>query len=267
VNVGDVLEQIEIPWRHTTTNYAFDRRELAMNGGESKIVDLLKVRRTDGMLSLIELMEANFWGAPVNENDKITPWGVPLWVVKSATEGFNGDKLSTWATYPGGLNHAKFKNWTSQYAKVTKSDLILKMRRAHRQTGFESPINIPDYRSGRGDQYRIYVNEDTLETLESLGESQNENLGRDLAPMDGTITFRRNPLLWVPFLDDDDTDPVYMLNYGYFHPVFLKGEYLREGEPKPAPEQHTVSVVHIDLTSNTLCTDRRRQAVLSKAAA
>lgn len=263
VNVGDVLEQIEIPWRHTTTNYAFDRRELAMNGGESKIVDLLKVRRTDGMLSLIELMEANFWGAPVNELDKTTPWGVPLWVVKNASEGFNGDKISTWSTYPGGLNHAKFRNYTAQYAAVTKADLILKMRKAHRQTGFESPINIPDYRSGRGDQFRLYVNETTLEALENLGESQNENLGRDLAPMDGTITFRRNPIVWVPYLDADTSNPIYMLNFGYFHPVFLKGEYLREGEPKPAPEQHTVSVIHIDLTWNTLCTDRRRQAVLS----
>ncbi|OHB56129.1 MAG: hypothetical protein A2Y07_01260 [Planctomycetes bacterium GWF2_50_10] len=266
INVGDVLETIEIPWRHTTTNYAFDRRELSMNGGESKIVDLLKVRRVDGMLSLTELMESNFWSAPQNETDKTTPWGVPLWVVPNITEGFNGDKFGTWASGPGGLTHAKFKNWTGQYIAITKDDLIRGMRRAHRQTGFESPINIPDYRSGRGDQFRIYMNERTLESMENLGESQNENLGRDLAPMDGTITFRRNPIIWVPFLDDVLTDPIYMLNFAYFHPVFLKGEYLRETDPKEAPEQHTVSVIHIDLTWNVICTDRRRQCVLQKAA-
>src|SRR3990172_8119856 len=52
VNVGDVLVIMDIPWRHTTTNYAYERREILMNRGGSRIVDLLKVRRADSMISL-----------------------------------------------------------------------------------------------------------------------------------------------------------------------------------------------------------------------
>ena len=42
-----------------------------------------------------------------------------------------------------------------------------------------------------------YVNEDTMSSLEDLGEAQNENLGRDIASMDGQIIFRRVPIIWV----------------------------------------------------------------------
>lgn len=167
VNVGDVLKTVEIPWRHTTTNYAFDRRELAMNGGESKIVDLLKVRRTDAMLALIELMEDNFWGTPVDSSDKTTPLGVPYWLVKNSTQGFNGSYPACAPSGAGGLIHAKWANWTDQYTAVTKADLIAKMRKAYRYIGFESPVSIPDYRSGRGDQFRLYMNETTLECLKT----------------------------------------------------------------------------------------------------
>src|SRR5512144_2270926 len=44
VNVGDTLVQANAPWRHSTTNYAVDERELAMNRSPRRIVDLLKIR-------------------------------------------------------------------------------------------------------------------------------------------------------------------------------------------------------------------------------
>jgi len=265
VNVGDVLETLSIPWRHTTTNYAFERRELTMNSGASKIVDLLKVRRTDAMLSLTELMESTFWSKPENSADKITPYGIQYWLVSNASEGFNGGDPSGFADGAGGLQHANWKNWTAQYADVSKADLIQKMRKAYRHIRFESPVDVPDFRRGCGDQYRIYVPETVLEEFENIGEGQNENLGRDLQPYDENITFRRNPIRWVPELDNAADAPVYMVNFAYFYPVFLRGEYLRETEPEKVSDQHSVFAVHVDLTWNVLCTDRRRNAVLATA--
>ncbi|MBE7558235.1 phage major capsid protein [bacterium] len=264
VNAGDVLEQITIPWTHTTTNYPFERREIAMQRSAAKIVDIVKTRRVGAFLGLAKIMERDGWSAPADVSDVLAPWGIPFWIQKNASEGFNGGNPAGFPAGPGGLSHANFRNYTGAYTQVSKADLIKLMRRAYRKIHFESPVSIPDYRSGRGDRYRIYVNLETMEALEDVGEAQNENLGRDLAPYDGSIAFRRNPIVWVPYLDADTTNPVYFINYAYFHPVFLRGEYLREQGPEKAPSQHTTLVVYIDLTWNMLCTDRRAQAVLHK---
>ena len=264
VNVADVLANIDIPWRRTTTNYAYERRELLMNKGPQKIVDLLKVRRTDAMLALTELMETAFWSKPTDSTDDLLPFGIPYWIVKNSTEGHTGGNPSGFTSGAGNLDVASYpmwKNWSAQYSAVTKADLIKKMRKGHRNIKFKSPVDVPDYRRGRGDRYRIYLNEDTLSNLEDLGEAQNENLGRDLAPMDDTIAFKRHPLVAVPFLNADSTNPIYMVDMSTFAPVFLKGDYLRETAPIQKADMHNVFVVHVDLTWNILCDDRRRQAV------
>lgn len=263
-NVTDVLRQTNIPWRHLTTNYAFDRREKQMNSGGSRIVDVVQLRRTDAMIDLAKLMETAFWNKPADSSDELLPFGVPYWIVKNATTGFNGGAPSGFSAGAGGVLHDNWKNYTAQYTTVTKTDAIKKMRRAHRLIDFQSPVDIPDYRRGNGQQYRIYVNIDTIEGFEELGEAQNENLGRDLAAYDGTMSFRRHTIVYIPFLNDDSTDPIYFIDWSCFNPVFLRGEYLREEGPIRSPKQHTVKEVHIDLTYNYLCTDRRRQAVLSK---
>ena len=107
-----------------------------------------------------------------------------------------------------------------------------------------------------------------LGTVEELLEQQNDALGNDVASMDGRAMFRKTPIIWVPKLDDNPitgvTDGVYGINWGVFQPIFLDGEYLVEDGPRQAPDQHTTFRVHIDLTYNYLCRDRRRQFVLSK---
>lgn len=267
VNVDDVIKTTEIPWRHTTTSYAFDRLEQGVNSGAAAILDLVKVRRVDAMMSLAMLLEDTFWSKPATSADKTTPFGLDYWVVYNATTGFNGGNPSGFSDGCGGLDSATYTRWanySANYTSVTKADLIKKMRAAHRKTDFKSPVDIPDYRTGRGQQFTIYVNESTISDMEDLGEAQNENLGRDLAPMDGSMTFKKNPVQYVPKLDADTNNPVFMINWGTFQIAFLKGEYLREDPPSKAPNQHTVLRCFVDLTWNLLCTNRRRNAIISK---
>jgi len=71
--------------------------------------------------------------------------------------------------------------------------------------------------------------------------------------------------VWVPKLDSDSQNPVYGVDHSTFYPVCLTGDYLRESEAKPAPSQHNVFQVFVDLTYNYLCIDRRRNWVLATA--
>lgn len=264
VNIGDTLIQGTAPWRHVTTNYAVIRQELAMNRTPRRIVDLLKVRRIDAMISLAVLMEDAFWSYPAS-TDTTTPYGVQYWIVTNATEGFNGGAQSGYTTV-GGINpstYTRWKNYTAQYVTVSKEDLIRKWRAAATKTKFMPPVDgIPSFNTG--DQYGFFSNYDVIQALEEAVEAQNENLGNDLASKDGVTMFRRVPVTWVPKLDSDTTDPVYGINWGVFKTHVLRGEWLNETNIPVTPGQHTVASVHTDCTLNWICKDRRRNFVIYK---
>lgn len=266
INVADSLKTASIPWRHTTADYAFERRIVAMNREPSKILDEVKKARSQGMVALASKMEENFWSKPADSTDTEQPFGLPYWVVQNATEGFNGGNATGFSAGPGGLSattYANWKNWTAQYTSVTRADFVRKLRKASTFTKFMSPVNIiPEY--NRGDRFTYYTNYTVIGALEELAEDQNDNLGNDIASKDGQVLFRGNKITWAPYLEDDTTYPLYGINWGVFHPVFLEGEYMVESAAEKAPNQHTVYKVHIDNSYNFICTDRRRLLVIYK---
>ncbi len=265
VVVGDVMQKADIPWRNTTTNYAIERVEIAMNRKPSQIVELVKVRRTDAMIALTKLMETAFWSKPADSTDILTPYGIPYWIVKNSSTGFNGGNPSGFSSGAGNLSsvtYPQWRNYTAQYTNITTIDLVRKWRRAARFTDFKPAVSTPDYNTGT--RYGYYTNYDVLGELEEVLEAQNDNLGNNIASKDGKVQFRRVPVTDVPELDSDSTDPVYGINWGVVKPIFLSGEWLNEMGPRIAPLQHKVMHTHIDLTWNVLVRNRRLNFVLSK---
>ncbi len=259
VNVGDVLTTGNVPWRHTNTNYAIDKREISMNRNPARIVEMIKVRRADAMIDLAKKMETNFWEDPPSDSE--TPFGLPYWVVEGA-QGF-GAKDPT--NFSGGAANIvstanRWTNYSDRYVSVTKTDLIRKVRKAATLTRFISPVKNPDYNDG--DQLGHYTNYDVVGAVEELLEAQNDRLGRDIASMDGKLVFRRVPVTYVPHLDSDAAfsadDPWYGINWGVMKAVFLRGEWMRETGPIQAANQHNTLQVHVDLTYNFVAFDRRR---------
>jgi len=279
VNVSDVLTTATIPWRHTTTNYAFERRELAMNREPARIVELIKARRADAMVSLAEKMETNFWSKPTSSTDTTRPFGVPYWLPTpaSGSEGFQTTTAGNpWADSNGaasidvsdGAANGRWAPYGADYAAVTKDDLVKKWRKAFTFTGFKSPVPNPSYDRGSR-RFGFYTNYNVLGTLEQMLEAQNDNLGNDLASKDGSTLFRGVPVTWVPYMEDSNFDsdyssPVFGIDWSVFYPCFLKGEYMREESPEKAANQHTTFQVHIDCTYNFKCVNRRRLFVLDQ---
>ena len=147
---------------------------------------------------------------------------------------------------------------------MSKLDLIKSLRTAVRKTGFKSPVTVADLRGALGQRRRLYTDEATISAFEEIGESQNDNLGKDIASIDGvTLTFRRNPIIWVPYLDVSPaaTNPVYLIDHAAFYPVVLAGDYLRESAPEKKADQHNTFVVFVDLTYNYFCYNRRVNSV------
>ena len=268
VNVSDVMQTASVPWRHMTTKYAIERREIAMNTGAAQIVDLGKIGRHDAMVDLAKHMETRFWSRPSTSNDNKQIYGVPYWIVYNDTDGFEG-------LHPGGgdsdfsdvaglssSTYDQWRNYSATYTTVSSTDLIRKWRKAATFTKFMTPNPNNPY---GGDRAGYYTNYDVIGPLEEVLEAQNDNLGNDIASKDGKLLFRQVPVTWVPHLESFSGDPIYGINWGVFKPAFLSGEYLREEGPAKASNQHTVFQTHMDLTMNIMCYDRRRNFVLATA--
>jgi hypothetical protein len=269
VNVVDAHVTATHPWRHTTTNWAFDEHEVQMNGGAARILDLIKNKRIMSMIALAEKIETAIWSGPAL-TDTPTPHGIPHWVVYNATTGHNGG-APTGHTTVGGLNpttYTRWKNFTAQYTAISKTDLVTKMREAAVKTNFKSPVEYPSYGSGRANGY--YTTYAVIAGLETLLEAQNDNLGNKIDSMDGETTFRRSPMVHVSKLDSGSAtgataDPVWMLQWNEMAVAIMRGWFMKEKGPFMSAKQHNVVEVHVDLSWNTLCYNRRAQALISKS--
>jgi hypothetical protein len=275
ITINDHLTFYNVPWVHADTHWGFAVQETFMNAGESMIVNVIEPRRINAMERLAKIIEDRAWAAPTVAQKYTLPAGIPFWVVKNSTEGFTG-------AYPQdftdlfGIDLAQstgFKNYSNTYTAVTKSNLIARMKVGHRKMQWTAVRPNKDYRTTR-QNYEIFTDGDTNDSLETLAEAQNESLGDDLAPMqtdqggdpslrmvDHQVTFRRHPIYWIPKLDEDTQNPVYMIDQSAFKPAALKQDYLRETPPDKVPGQHNAVVVWVDLSYNFLCEDRRTQAV------
>ncbi len=267
VNQQNIFTQGNTDWRHITWNWAMDEREVVMNGSARRIVDLMRARRIAAFVSAIKKFERAFWRCPASTN-VTDPYGAPYWITKSNTQGFNGTVpvSPTGYTSIGGINPTMveaWRNYTDQYANLTKDDFIEKIARAADFTYFEPPVeNTPTFNTG--DEYGFYTTYRVYSGMKRQLEAQNDDLGLDVDSMDGKPTFRKVPITWVPQLDEDTTDPFYGINWGEFKTAGLRGLWLKETVIPKMAGQHMVSANHVDCSLQWLTRDRRRHFVVAK---
>ena len=196
-SVGDNMQNVESEWWMGTDNWSYDVNEEEFQGDdETQIVDLLKTREHGMYVNIAEKMETRTWVAPTgpaSSNDPRKPLGIPYWIVKNATEGFNGGLPGSW-TDVGGLSpttYPRWKNYTFSYSDYTENDLFKKMRKAVEFCHFRTPHSFAQLDKGMPDwsfatTYTVY------ERAEYLVGQRNDNLGNDLASFKGKPLFKGN---------------------------------------------------------------------------
>lgn len=263
VNDVDVMTQAQADWRFSNTNYPIENRVLSMNREPARIVDFVKEKRIAAMISFAELMEANFWGPPVAFADALTPWGVNTWIVKNATQGFNGAAPSGYTVI--GLNpttYPNWQNWTDQYTAVSQDDFVRRLRKAATFTEFEPVVDgVPTFDTG--EDYGFYTNYGVIAPLEEVLMSQNDNMGSEIAKYDGRVHFRGVPITWIPKLEPDTTNPIYGIQWGVFKTFVLQGWWLKETHIPIYPMQHTLSAHFMDCVYQWALRNRRVHFVIA----
>ncbi len=265
-SMGDTLVKGNVGPRHVNSHYIYDRRESDFQKGGHAIVNLIKSRYSGMMVSLYEYLEEVLWSKPVDNTDLKTPFGIAYWVTRSATQGFNGGDPAGFPEGRAGISttqYPRFANYTASYTNVSVDDLIRKMRTAARQQKFRSPVSHEEPKMGETGN-GIYTNENIIGTMEEVLQQNNMNLGNDLAAKDGKVLFKGTPIVYAPYLDNDEEDPVYMLDWMWMAIGVMSGWENNLSKPYMVPNKHNVRRVDLDATLNVVCTDPRRQAVLAK---
>lgn len=278
--IKDLLTQVTNNWVHAQTHWAYYYQEQLMNGTVNRIIDEIKARSEGSMIDMAEELENKTWGAaPTTTSENTLPRGVQYWIVPSSTAavGFNGGAPSGHTTV-GGINpttNANWKNATGTFTAWTKDQFVDSACQLMYECNFESPVGREDFYSAKGQNFRIYCSYAASRQISKIGEAQNENLGKDIASMDGIVTLKSNAIIPLPVLKQYDSastfntsgnSPVYFINHQTFYPVVLKGDFMRESEPLRLPQQHNAYAVYRDLTYNFLCVNRRSNGVLYKSA-
>jgi hypothetical protein len=262
-----LLTTMSVDWVQAQTAWIVERRMLLKNRGAALINNVVEPQRRGALIDMADILETQGWTLR-DVNDLKSANGIPYYVVKSQTAGFNGG-LPAGHSLVANVNLTttpNYKNYTDGYTNVSKTDLIKKWRTAYKKTGFKSPITMGDFRGAMGRRYRYYMNESTQTDIETLAELQNNQLGPDVAEMDGQTVFKKIPIEYVPFLDSDTTNPLYGIAHETFYAIVLEGDYLRESDPTKAANRHNVFETFVDLSFNFVCTNRRKNFVISKAA-
>ncbi len=270
-NITDGIVQGTVPFRHTEFNWSLIRQEIPMNSGPARIVDLIATRRKRAMIGWAKYVENRFWRLTASTNG-VDYYGLPNWVVKSATaatkannDGFNGTVPSGYSTVAGisSTTYPMWRNYSDAYSNVSKDDLIKKMRRCMAKTNFVSPVTTGPGDFNKGDDFAVYSNYDTRGAMIELAESQNENIGKDLAAFEGGVLVNRRPIEYVADLDNDTTNPLYFINWGVFGIIVLEGEWMHETKIEENPHQPSVYTTYTECSFNTTCYDRRALGVIS----
>ena len=273
--LNDATTKGSVGPRFVDANYVFDVREKIFQRPAIEIVNYVRTKYLRMLTSFYELMEPALWGKPEDSTDKKTPYGIAYWVTKQSNEaaatnangGFDGGNPTGFSDGRAGISttaYPRWANWACQYENVSKDDLVRKMRRAVRKTAFRSPISHAEPNVG-GTGNGIYAGDNVIHVFEEILEGQNMNLGNDLASKDGKTIFKGHPIVYAPYLDNDSTDPVYMLDWKSLALGVMEGWQQQVSAPSVVPGKHNVRAVFLDAGVNMICTNLRKQAVFHKA--
>jgi hypothetical protein len=272
--VIDHLARMRVDFCLMNDAVAYSVGELRANRGQERIHNVIEPKKRALYLRVIETMEEVFFKEPDPEDEK-TPWGLKYWMTKNSQEGFFGGYPAGFTSIAG-LNLSKvpqMKNYTFTFSDISKADFVFRIRRAFRRTNWKTPKPQAGFTGDQTDRRILLAGEELIEAVEEIGEAQNDNLGRDIAPYtagrvsgirttpDGDILIRRHPLVYAEYLDADSSCPIYGFDRATFFAVVRKGDNMVQTPFEKAPNQSRVFHSQFYHSYQFVCIDRKNNFV------
>lgn len=269
-NRVNVVTNADQPWAMSTTNYIYDLKEPAFQGGPETIIRYMDLNEQGLMNDFFAGMETAIWTAPSSVNQNPRPVsGIPFWLQQSATTGFNGGDPSGFLSGAGGISVSQYPNWsnyTYAFAQVSRDDFVEKTVNAMDYCYFQAPVDFSQLGGGDPD-WGLWTTHPVLSYCRRVLQAGNDNLGNDVAARSGQVLVRGIPLDWVPALTNTQSpayasnNPVYGINWRTFEYFYLQGWSQVKHPPFRVANQHTTYMRCMDDTGQIVCYDRRQNFV------
>jgi len=268
LNLENYSQELKVNYKHIDDGWIYDLGEMRRNKGKGLLYNLIKPREANCMLNIVEKLESKFFGDALSTTDTVNPNGLKYWIVSNATTGFNGGAPGSHTTV-GNIDPTAYENWknfTAQYTKISKEDLIDKMQTAAFYTNFKAPIEVDGVKNPSRNGMVIVTNFATYNAMKSIAENQNDKIGTDLDAYEGKFKFQGNNIIASAQMTQNSDADVYMLNMDTFDMICLEDSYMVRSGPKDLEGVHNGRKVFIDLEMNWVCYDRRANSVIKAAA-
>ena len=262
-----VLDEGQMRWAMTTTNYHYDLDEEVFGQGCPQIVDYIKLREDGMMKSFFAGMENDMFGtgptSPVQQPN--TPSSLLWWLGQNASEGFNGTEPTGFESVGvGGILTSVYDQWknrTFSYAQVSLGDLIKKTVRAMDLCEFTPPLPRPDIAPSRPD-WELLTTYSRVEEARDILQMGNDLTKNELAaPISANI--RGVPMVHVPAWSSSvsqnaRTDGIILgVNWPTFKWYYQTGRNMRKRKAFQHPEMSMVRVRCMDDSGQIVCFNRR----------
>lgn len=280
VSFTDLFFTMSVDYKWIRNHWPYDIKEKWIQSrSASKIADVIQARDEACTLGLIQKVEETAWNNPDTTLTKeMLP--IPFWVVWDDTQdGFFGKYPNGFTAFAGADldKHPNFQNYTHRWTDGTAEDLLRAWRKTHMKTNFVSPLDVNDFRGVSGQNFRIYTNDEGMLTAWELNEKRKDTLAWDMGSQDNQTTFKGNQFVYTPALDSDNVtlvsannvnmaQPFYFLNKNTFHVVVLTQDFMRRHPPMNDSRDPDTFVNWKYLSVQTMCSDRRSNGLVAKAA-
>lgn len=271
-SVGNLAVGGSYPWAHTTSNYSYDVLEQEFQASDLEtIVDVIEMREHSMYSDWYDNLEDDFFTAKTGSETNNNLNGLPDFIVKNATTGFNGGNPAGFSSGIGGINsstYTKWKNHTAAYVSVTDDDFVSKLIQSYTYCGFDAPHKYRSNGSDAGEPDFVYYTTFTVkDSLRKYMNSSNDSIGSKIEGY-WNSTLYGVPVRRVAALDTssespyDSSNPFYGVNWKSMMFYFQRGREMQRSKPVPVADKHNVRVVHLDASCQLGCVDRRANFIL-----
>lgn len=262
---------------HGTWNVAWFRQEMLSSinqgvgkkGKAQKLFDLMRSRMIQRQHGVLADMEVRLWSGPSTTAEAdVYPKSIPWWIQKCASgtdQGFVGGNPSGFTSGRGMISsdtYANYKNYAGLYSEITDEDLVEAMRVSEMETKFEKPESIVDDDGALEIPDPVYyTNKNVILGYRKIMRANLENITDAAGP---DPLFNKKSLKYVPYLDNDSSDPIYGIETRDMKLAYQVGDFMHVTGPVQLDQQHNGFVQHWDLSWQTLFSNPRLHSVLSK---
>lgn len=269
----DLMAVQRTDWAHWQEKMVFDDREIDMNSGAARIIELMEEQRSGSYEAIFNGIEDGLTLAPANSSDLKNIAGLPYWglTLEASTSdpegGFNGKTVffrdGTTSTTRAGIDlssaaNARLRNFVGTYSGYADTAFFNLLRRAITRTNFGTLMQLEGEKPAPTTAGNCYLlashdmNDQIVERINRGPDDQQGDVERfDQAKFNG-IKFVR-----VPTIGSLSYAPVWGVKTSKTYGIVLKDRWMKEGKALNSQSTPETWVVPIVGTCNLTCDDPR----------